>query len=126
MAVFVRLSNWSALRLRHPIADRKMPMAVGQAQMAAQIKALQAIGIVPDVMAKAKEGTQLALYALEGSASLQAIADRLGDKMDPESIFNCPRAISLMQRNMQGMLAICRRLITLRNIKQSTINNPMS
>tara|TARA_R110000824_G_scaffold203222_8_gene387614 strand:+ start:122 stop:1939 length:1818 start_codon:yes stop_codon:yes gene_type:complete len=56
-------------------------LAVGQAQMEAQIQALQAIGIVPRVDSKVRKDARLMLYALDGSVSLQAIKDRLGDKM---------------------------------------------
>jgi hypothetical protein len=56
-------------------------VAVGQDQMDAQTKALSAIGVVPGVMAKVKEGEQLVLYALDGSVPMQAIEERLGDNM---------------------------------------------
>jgi predicted P-loop ATPase len=56
-------------------------MAVGQDQMDAQTKALLPIGIVPEVVSNVSEDARLMLYLLDEAVSLQAIKDRLGDKM---------------------------------------------
>jgi hypothetical protein len=101
-------------------------LAVGQRQIDTQTSALQAIGIVPDVMSKVREDAKLVLYRLDGSLSLQKIKDHFGDRTkvlgagDPVQLPSDPLSSSILSAHHVDQLSV---LSSLEEYRTSTADD---